>query len=103
MYPGVPRNTERWDNLYNHRVYIERTIFLLIDCFVAYFLLILQSSILLYSIIEGIFFTDFFYTLNMKKIANILWKRDIHFLSTRIKNLICMTKTYLKMVGLSVI
>lgn len=103
MYPGVPRNTERWDNLYNHRVYIERTTFLLIDCFVAYFLLILQSSILLYSIIEGIFFTDFFYTLNMKKIANILWKRDIHFLSTRIKNLICMTKTYLKMVGLSVI
>ena len=29
MYPGVPRNTEHWDNLYNHRVYIERTIFLL--------------------------------------------------------------------------
>ena len=33
MYPGVPRNTEHWDNLYNHRVYIERTIFLLKDCF----------------------------------------------------------------------
>ena len=31
--PGIPRNTEHWDNLYNHRVYIERTIFLLKDCF----------------------------------------------------------------------
>ena len=40
---------------------------------------------------------------NMKKIANILWRRDLHFLSTKIKNLICMTKTHLKMVGLSVI
>ena len=40
---------------------------------------------------------------NMKKIANILWKRDLHFLSTRIKNLICMTKTHPGMVGLSVI
>ena len=29
---------------------------------------------------------------NMKRIANILWKRDFHFLSTWIKNLICMTK-----------
>ena len=27
----------------------------------------------------------------------------MHFLSTKIKNLICMTKTHLKMVGLSVI
>ena len=26
-------NTKHWDNLYNHRVYIERTIFLLKDCF----------------------------------------------------------------------
>ena len=26
-------NTKYWDNLYNHRVYIERTIFLLKDCF----------------------------------------------------------------------
>ena len=40
---------------------------------------------------------------NMKKIANILWKRDLHFLSTRIKNLICMTKTHPGMVGLLVI
>ena len=40
---------------------------------------------------------------NMKRIANILWKRDLHFLSTRIKNLICMTKTHPGMVGLSVI
>ena len=29
---------------------------------------------------------------NMKRIANILWKKDLHFLSTWIKNLICMTK-----------
>ena len=40
---------------------------------------------------------------NMKKIANILWRRDLHFLSTKIKNLICMTKTHLKMVGLSAV
>ena len=33
MYPGIPRNTEHWNNLYKHRVYIERTIFLLKDCF----------------------------------------------------------------------
>ena len=29
---------------------------------------------------------------NMKRIANILWKKDLHFLSTWNKNLICMTK-----------
>ena len=40
---------------------------------------------------------------NMKKIANILWKRDLHFLSIWIKNLICMTKTHPGMTGLSVI
>lgn len=33
MYPGIPRNTEHWNNLYKHRVYIGRTIFLLKDCF----------------------------------------------------------------------
>lgn len=40
---------------------------------------------------------------NMKKIVNILWKNDIRFLSTRIKNLIWYDKTHLKMVGLLVI
>ena len=30
------------------------------------------------------------------KIANILWKRDLNFLSIRIKNLICRTKTLLE-------
>ena len=29
---------------------------------------------------------------NMKRTANILWKRDFYFLSAWIKNLICMTK-----------
>ncbi len=38
-----------------------------------------------------------------KKIANILWKRDMHFLSTMMKYLIYTTKTHLKMVGLSVV
>ncbi len=33
MYPGIPRNTEHWDNLYRHRVTIERTINLFKDCF----------------------------------------------------------------------
>lgn len=33
MYPGIPQNTEHRDNLYKHRAYIERTIFLLKDCF----------------------------------------------------------------------
>jgi len=27
LYPGIPRGTEHWDNLYRHRVYIERTIY----------------------------------------------------------------------------
>ena len=29
LYPGIPRGTEHWDNLYRHRVLIERTIHLL--------------------------------------------------------------------------
>ena len=29
LYPGIPRGTEHWDNLYRHRVRIERTINLL--------------------------------------------------------------------------
>jgi len=29
MYPGIPRGTEHWNNLYRHRVLIERTIYLL--------------------------------------------------------------------------
>jgi len=31
LYPGIPRGTEHWDNLYRHRVLIERTIYLLKD------------------------------------------------------------------------
>ena len=34
LYPGIPRGTEHWDNLYRHRVTIERTINLLKDTFV---------------------------------------------------------------------
>ena len=34
FYPGIPRNTEHWNNLYRHRVVIERTINLLKDTFV---------------------------------------------------------------------
>ena len=33
LYPGIPRNTEHWDNLYRHRVTIERTINLMKDSF----------------------------------------------------------------------
>lgn len=33
LYPGIPRNTEHWDNLYRHRVVIERSIFSLKDTF----------------------------------------------------------------------
>lgn len=33
LYPGIPRNTEHWDNLYRHRVVIERTINLFKDAF----------------------------------------------------------------------
>jgi hypothetical protein len=29
LYPGIPRGTEHWDNLYRHRTLIERTIYLL--------------------------------------------------------------------------
>jgi len=31
LYPGIPRGTEHWDNLYRHRTLVERTIFLLKD------------------------------------------------------------------------
>lgn len=33
LYPGIPRGTEHWDNLYRHRVTIERTINLVKDSF----------------------------------------------------------------------
>lgn len=37
LYPGIARDTKHWDNLYRHRVTIERTINLMKDCFgVAY-------------------------------------------------------------------
>jgi hypothetical protein len=29
LYPGIPRDTQHWDNLYRHRVLIERSIYLL--------------------------------------------------------------------------
>jgi len=31
LYPGIPRGTEHWDNLYRHRVQIERTINIIKD------------------------------------------------------------------------
>jgi hypothetical protein len=31
MYPGIPRDTEHWKNLYAHRVTVERTINLFKD------------------------------------------------------------------------
>ena len=31
IYPGIPRGTEHWDNLYRHRILIERTIHILKD------------------------------------------------------------------------
>ena len=31
LYPGIPRGTAHWDNLYRHRVIIERSIYLLKD------------------------------------------------------------------------
>lgn len=33
LYPGIPRGTDHWNNLYRHRVTIERTINLLKDSF----------------------------------------------------------------------
>lgn len=33
FYPGLPRSTELWDNLYHHRVVVERTINTFKDCF----------------------------------------------------------------------
>jgi len=33
LYPGIPRGTEHWDNLYRHRVVIERTIHTMKDTF----------------------------------------------------------------------
>ena len=34
LYPGIPRDTPHWDNLYRHRVVVERTINLMKDTFV---------------------------------------------------------------------
>ena len=34
LYPGIPRGTEHWDNLYRYRVVIERTIHTMKDTFV---------------------------------------------------------------------
>ena len=34
LYPGIPRGTEHWNNLYRHRVVIERTIHTMKDTFV---------------------------------------------------------------------
>ena len=31
LYPGIPRGTEHWDNLYRHRVLIERSIYIIKD------------------------------------------------------------------------
>jgi len=31
IYPGIPRGTDHWNNLYRHRVLIERTIYLMKD------------------------------------------------------------------------
>ncbi|MBQ5559352.1 MAG: ISNCY family transposase [Lachnospiraceae bacterium] len=33
MYPGIARNTQHWDNLYKHRVLVERTINIFKDSF----------------------------------------------------------------------
>ena len=33
LYPGIPRDTQHWDNLYKHRVNVERTINLFKDSF----------------------------------------------------------------------
>ena len=33
LYPGIPRDTEHWNNLYHHRVTIERAINLLKDTY----------------------------------------------------------------------
>ena len=34
LYPGIPRNTDHWDNLYRYRVTVERTINIFKDSFV---------------------------------------------------------------------
>lgn len=34
LYPGIPRDTDHWNNLYRHRVVIERTIHTMKDTFV---------------------------------------------------------------------
>lgn len=33
LYPGIPRDSQHWDNLYKHRVNVERTINLFKDSF----------------------------------------------------------------------
>ena len=65
LYPGVPRNTEHWDNIYKHRVTVERTINLLKDTFAlsdnrSHNLVTLKSDLYLSGIVQliGVILAD---------------------------------------------
>ncbi len=57
LYPGVPRDTEHWDNIYKHRVTVERTINLLKDTFAladnrSYSIVTLKADLFLSGIVQ---------------------------------------------------
>lgn len=65
FYPGVPRGTEHWDNIYKHRVTIERTINLLKDTFAlqenrSYNIVTLKADLFLSGIVQliGVILAD---------------------------------------------
>lgn len=65
LYPGVPRNTEQWDELYSRRVTVERTINLLKDTFAladnrSYSIVTLKADLFLSGIVQliGVILAD---------------------------------------------
>ena len=65
LYPGVPRDTEHWNNIYKHRVTVERTINLLKDTFAlaenrSYSIVTLKADLFLSGIVQliGVILAD---------------------------------------------
>jgi len=78
LYPGIPRDTEHWNNLYKHRVTVERTINLLKDTFASadnrsYSVVTLKADLFLSGIVQllGVILAD---KLNQRKLYKSIRK-----------------------------
>ena len=74
LYPGIPRDTVHWDNIYKHRVTIERTINLLKDNFAladnrSYSIVTLKADLFLSGIVQliGVILADKMNNLHLYK------------------------------------